>query len=178
MKRAIRRKPRKASAAPITLATPGDRGATGPANLDRMIEEERGDLDPETGKIINPNRYKGLRRQPWFETYAKQGKITQEQHAAAARLFAAYEGFPARDPLAALGEMVDRSLWVNDPLAVKVDQRREFYQLWRDIPQSSKPIVEHVVLRDRPARAMAGCKTGTQEGRHIERLRAGLDAIA
>lgn len=178
MKRHVKRKPRKASAAPITLATPGDRGATGPANLDGLVEEERGDIDLETGKVINPNRYRGNRRQPWFERYAKKGRLTQEQHAAAARLFAAYEGFPARDPLAAIGETVDRSLWVSDPLAVKVDQRREFYLLWASIPLASRPVVEHVILRDMSLRSIAGCINSHREERHMERLRVGLDAIS
>lgn len=177
MKRHIRRRPRKASAAPITLA-PGDRGATGPANLERLVEEERGTNDEETGKLLNPNGYKGNRRQPWFERYAAKGKLTHQQHAAAARLFAAYEGFPARDPLAALGESVDRSLWGSDPMAAKVDQKREFYRMWSDIPLSSRPVVEHVVLNDRPLRAMAGCNNSFSEERQMQRLCAGLDAIS
>ena len=177
MKRHIRRKPRKASAAPITLA-PGDRGATGAANLERLVEEERGARDAETGKVINPNGYRGSRRQPWFEKYAAKGKLSHQQHAAAARLFAAYEGFPARDPLAALGESVDKSLWGKDPLAAKVDQKREFYRMWADIPLSSRPVIEHVVLCDRPLRAMAGCNNSHTEERHMERLRVGLDALA
>lgn len=176
-KRSIRRKPRKVSAAPITLYTPGDRGASGPANRERLIEEERGDLDPDTGKVINPNRYRGCRRQPWVERYAKQGKLTKDQLAAAIRLFAAYEGFPARDPLAALAGAVDRSAWVDDPLAVKVDQRRWFYQMWAAVPVSSRPIVEHVVLRDQAVRSMAGCVNSFTADRHMERLKAGLDAI-
>lgn len=178
MKRHIRRKPRKVSAAPITLASPGDRGATGAANLERLVEEERGVMDMETGRVINPNQYRGSRRQPWFEKYAAKGKLSHQQHAAAARLFAAYEGFPARDPLAALGESVDKSLWGGDPMAAKVDQRREFYRMWADIPLSSRPVIEHVVLNDRPLRAMAGCSNGYTEERHMERLCAGLDAIS
>jgi len=176
MKRHIRRKPRKASAAPITLA-PGDRGATGPANLERMVEEERGTNDEATGKLLNPNGYRGNRRQPWFEKYAAKGKLSHQQHAAAARLFAAYEGFPARDPLAAIGGMVDRSLWGKDPMAAKVDQKREFYRMWASVPLSSRPVIEHVVLNDRPLRAMAGCSNGYTEERYMERLRVGLDAL-
>ena len=178
MKRHIRRKPRKASAAPITLASPGDRGATGAANLERMVEEERGVNDEETGKLLNPNGYKGNRRQPWFERYASKGKLSHQQHAAAARLFAAYEGFPARDPLAALGESVDKSLWGSDPMAAKVDQKREFYRMWASVPLSSRPVIEHVVLNDRPLRAMAGCNNSHSEERHMQRLCAGLDAIS
>ena len=176
-KRPIKRKPRKASAAPITLYTPGDRGATGPANRERLVEEERGDLDPDTGKVINPNRYRGNRRHPWVERYAKQGRLSKDQLAAAIRLFSAYEGFPARDPIAALSGAVDRSAWVDDPLAVKVDQRRWFYQMWAAVPQSSRPIVEHVVLKDMAVRSMAGCVDGHSAQLHIERLKAGLDAI-
>lgn len=178
MKRHIRRKPRKASAAPITLSRPGDRGATGPANLERLIEEERGTEDPETGRVINPNQYRGNRRQPWFEKYASKGRLTHQQHAAAARLFAAYEGFPARDPLAAIGESIDKSLWGSDPMAAKVDQKREFYRMWASVPVSSRPVVEHVVLNDRPLRALAGCNNAHSEERHMQRLCAGLDALA
>jgi hypothetical protein len=173
----IRRRPRKASASPISLSTPGDKGASGPANMDGMIEEERGHIDIETGAVINPNKYRGYRRAPWFERYATKGRLTPDQHAAASRLFQAYEGFPARDPLAAIGGMVDKSNWTNDPLAVKVDQRREFYQMWHSIPTQSRPIVQHVILYDMPIRSVAGCTNSDREERQMQRLREGLNAI-
>jgi hypothetical protein len=131
----------------------------------------------QTGAVINPNKYRGYRRAPWFERYATKGRLTPDQHAAASRLFQAYEGFPARDPLAAIGSMVDKSNWTNDPLAVKVDQRREFYQMWHSIPTQSRPIVQHVILYDIPIRSVAGCTNSDREERQMQRLREGLNAI-
>lgn len=165
-------------ASKVTLApTTWDMGASGPANRDRLHEEPATEIDPETGKDRpNPNGVRRVRRHAWAEIYARQGKLTPAQAAAAANLYAAWAGHPARDPLAAIGETVDRERYT-DPQSQTVDARRRFYAMWQRVPQSSQPVLEHVVLEDRPIRAMAGCINQRTEERYIERLRAGLDAI-
>jgi hypothetical protein len=163
---------------PVTLPpTTWDMGATGPANRDRLHQEPATEIDPATGKDQpNPNGVRRMRRRPWVETYARQGKLTKAQQTAAENLYAAYSGHPARDPLAVIGETVDRERYT-DPQSATVDARRRFYVMWQRVPQSSRAVMEHVVLADRPVRAMA-CRYNSQsEERQIKRLRAGLDAI-
>jgi hypothetical protein len=161
----------------VTLPpTTWDMGATGPANRERLHEEPATEIDPETGKDQpNPNGVRRARRHSWPEIYAKQRKLTPAQAAAAANLYAAWAGHPARDPLAAIGETVDRERYT-DPQSATVDARRRFYAMWQIVPRASRPVLEHVVLEDRPIRSMVGCH-GSSEGRYMERLREGLDAI-
>jgi hypothetical protein len=163
----------------VTLPpTTWDMGAAGEANRDRLHQEPATEIDPATGKDQpNPNGVRRMRRQPWVETYARQGKLTKAQQTAAENLYAAYAGHPARDPLAAIGDTVDGERYT-DPQSATVDARRRFYAMWQRVPRASRAVLEHVVLDDRPIRSMAGCYNGLREDRYIERLRAGLDAIA
>lgn len=171
-----RRKPQKAvtvSAMPTTW----DTGADGPANRDRLREEPATDFDPETGKETpNPNGIKRHRRETWVDRYARKGKLTKQQAAAAANLYAAWAGMPNRDPLAALSDKVDGKGDV-DPLASTIDKRRAFYRMWRQIPAKARPFVRHVVLDDLSIRSMNGCADGHAEARYMARLCEGLDAI-
>lgn len=161
---------------PVTVAPiPWDQGASGAANQINLVTEDRAQIDLETGKASNPNGIKGRRRAPWVETYRKQGKLTPEQYAAALRLYACYQGNAERDPLAALG--LPKGGGCNDPLAVLVDRRREFYAMAAKIPRSSRPAIEHAVLNDLPLMSMSGCSNQAAFQRHLDRLRAGLDAI-
>lgn len=163
---------------PVTPANPTswDKGACGKANLDRLRPEPATDLDPETGKEQpNPNGIKRNRRECWIDRYARKGKLTKAQQSAALRLYAAWAGHPARDPLAALSAKVD-GRGCDDPMAIKVDQRREFYAMWAKVPRQARPYVEHVVLNDLSIRSMNGC-TGRGEPIYMKRLCDGLDAI-
>lgn len=177
----MKRKRRKIVAKPASAVSvapmPWDMGAIGPANRHRLREEPATDIDPETGKDTpNPNGVRRVRRQSWVEVYHLQGKLTKAQAAAAANLYAAWAGHPARDPLAAIGETVDRTPYT-DPQSKIVDARRMFRAMWARVPMASRPVIEHVVLNERPLRSMAGCTDGHTADRHMLRLREGLDAI-
>ena len=167
--------PRKVSRAPITLAT-WDLGASGPANQERLADQERGAVDIETGKKINPNAIWGKIREPWVTRYAKQGKLTTAHLSAALRLYAAFAGHPARDPIAAISDRVDGG-GTNDPQVAAVDRRREFRLMWAAVPQSSRPAVEHVVLNDMSIRSMAGCTNPDIAAKYFGRLALGLEAV-
>jgi hypothetical protein len=182
MMKAPKRRKRKIIAKPASAVTvapmPWDMGATGPANRDRLREEDAAEIDPATGrKQPNPNGVRRVRRQPWVEVYARQGKLTKAQASAAVNLYAAYAGHPARDPLAAIGETVDRTAYT-DPQSQTVDARRRFRAMWASVPMASRPVIEHVVLEDRPLRSMAGCTDGHTAESHMQRLCEGLDAIS
>jgi hypothetical protein len=168
---------KKASAAPPTMqATPWDQGATGPANLDGMVTQERGDMDLTTGKRINPNRVFGKVRMPIFMRYMRQGRITPEHAAAAQRIYAAYAGHPTRDPLAAITDRVDGG-GTPDPNVALIDQRREFYQIKAMIPVRCWKVVEHVVVEDLPIRSMTGGSNPEIFAAHLARLVTGLEAV-
>lgn len=169
--------PRKPSAAPITMPeVPWYQGADGPANRIGLVDQERGEVDLATGKVINPNRVFGKVRMPVFMRMMRQKRITPEHAAAAQRLYAAYAGHPTRDPLAALGEQVDRGD-ADDPMVAIVDRRREFYQLKAMVPLQSWPVVEHVVIEDKPIRSMTGCSHPEAFAAQLGRLTRGLEAI-
>ena len=169
--------PRKPSAAPITMPeTPWDQGATGPANRIGLVDQERGEVDLATGKVINPNRVFGKVRMPIFMRYLRQGRITPEHAAAAQRLYAAYAGHPTRDPLAAITDRVDGG-GNDDPNVTLLDRRREFHQLKAMVPAHCWPVVEHVVLNDLPIRGMVGAGVPEVEATLFGRLTMGLEAL-
>lgn len=154
------------------MPTSWDRGAEGPANRLNLREEPATDIDPETGRETrNPNLIKRHRRQAWVHIYAAQGKLTAKQAAAADTLRMAAEGMQERDPIAALGI---RAPGGSDPEASRVDRRAYFRELWANIPVSSRPVIERVVLDDQPI----WHGNASQRDRHMLRLSAGLDAIA
>lgn len=174
----IKQKRRKKGVTLSTMPTSWDAGAMGPANRDRLREEAATEFDPQTGKETpNPNGIKRNRRETWVDRYARKGKLSKAQAAAAANLYAAWAGLPNRDPLAALSDKVDGRGDV-DPLASTIDKRRAFYRMWRMIPAGSRPHVQHVVLDDMAIRSMNGCVNGVAEARYMERLCEGLDAIS
>lgn len=153
---------------------PWDMGASGPANRIGLVEEQRGEID-ESGKVVNPNSVRGVRRRSWPETYMEQGKLTIGQLNTARELIDASEGRKAQDPLAAI--KIDRQTGTPDPQAAAFDKRRKFHAMWARVPTWARPVIEHVVLNNRPIRSMAGCNNGTTAERHMDRLRRGLDAL-
>jgi len=154
-----------------------DRGSRAAANTERLVEEDAVEFDHATGKPRkNVNGVRRMRRQPWVEIYFKQGKLTKQQAAVAEILFASYAGHAARDPLAAIGEIVDGTK-CDDPNVNGVDARRQFFAMWRQIPQRCRPVIEHVVLNDRPLRGMAGCADGSRELVYMKRLIDGLEIL-
>lgn len=170
------RRLRKAKAEPkITLApSPWDEGAMGPANRHRLRQEPATEIDPETGKETpNPNNVKRMRRQSWVMIYERAGHLDKRQVAAAEKLRMAADGLRDRDPLMALNEV--RGSGYSDPQAARIDARRFFHQLWADIPQASKPVLERVVIEDKAIWSGGGIAA---RDRHIKRLCEGLDAIA
>lgn len=167
---------KRARKAPVTVAampTSWDRGADGPANQIGLRTEPATDIDPETGKETpNPNGVKRRIRDNWVERYRKSGKINNEQAAKADRLRMASEGMRERDPLAALSGVRHRGGF--DQEAARVDARRYFREMWAEVPQSSRPVVERVVLDDLPI----WHGNSAMRERHMKRLCDGLDAIS
>lgn len=155
------------------VPTTWDRGAAGQANQNGLRTEPATDIDPETGKETpNPNGIKRRRRDSWVERYFRGGYLTDRQAAAAISLRMASEGMRERDPLAAL--RIDRVAGQSDPEAARVDSRAWFREMWAQVPPASRPVIERVVLDDQPI----WHGNPAQRERHMQRLCAGLDAIA
>lgn len=173
--KAIRKQPRKAKfVKPLPTLPSWDMGAAGIANQDRLVDQERGTIDVTTGKRINPNAIWGRVREPWVTRYAKQGKISNDHLTIALRIYAAHAGHPARDPIAAISDRVQGG-GNHDAQVAAIDRRREFRMMWAQVPLSSRPVIEHVVLNDLPIRKMAGCSNGEREAVYFAMLTAGLD---
>ena len=181
-RRPNRRFSRKATpASAVTLAPPPwaewDKGAKGTANRDRLVEEDAVEFDHATGRPKkNVNGVRRMRRETWVEIYHRQGKLTKPQAAAADRLYAAWAGNVARDPIAALGGTVDGSK-CDDPMVTALDRKRLFWALWRAVPARCRPVLEHVILSDKPIRTMAGCYNGARELVYMKRLTDGLEVL-
>ena len=152
-----------------------DWGADGPANRERLRVEERGHLDETTGKMINPNNRRGVRRETWVDRYERKGKLSVAQAQVARWLRDASEGRRSQDPLAALSGPVDGGSYFSDPQAEAFDRRRAFLRVWAHMPLWAKPVIERVVIEDRPVRSL--CTSGQQEARHLDRLQRGLDHL-
>ncbi|MFN3646251.1 MAG: hypothetical protein ACK4S2_07015 [Gemmobacter sp.] len=170
----VTRKGRNRRPRPVSLpATPTswDKGADGPANQDRLIDEPAAEFDPRTGRETpNPNGVRRRRRLPWVRVYHVQGRLSAQQLAAAERLRMAAEGMRERDPLAAL--RIDRTGHA-DPEAARVDARAWFRRLWAAVPPASRAVVERVAIDDQPI----WHGNTAQRERYMQRLREGLDAI-
>lgn len=165
-----RRKRGKKAVTLSVMPTQWDAGAMGQANRINLREEAATDIDPETGKEKpNPNGIKRQRREAWVRIYARQGKLTDAQVAAAERLRLAAEGMRERDPLAAIGEVRSRG---GDAAAARIDARRAFRHMWSHIPLSSRYVVERVAIDDLPLNG-----NSVQRIRHMQRLCDGLDAV-
>ncbi len=165
------RKGRKAKAAPVTLPA-WDKGAEGPANQVRLCTEPATAEDKDTGREVRTGG-KRKRRQTWAQIYARKGELSATQLLAAERLARAAEGYPDRDPLAAV--LSPKGTDGFDPQAARVDAREQFRRLWAEVPSSSKRVLQRVVLEDQPV--WSGCGAAAWE-RHMQRLRDGLNAIA
>ena len=167
----------------VTLASPPpawDHGATGPANLANLETEPATEIDPETGRERpNPNRVTRSRRVQWVERYHRKGDLTGRQLMIARALADASDGARNADPLAAIGNRIDRDNGIPDPMATAFDTRRRFYAMWALLPQYARHVVQWVVLDDRPINAIPGARgSGPAHARHLERLQRGLDALA
>ncbi|HAW53711.1 MAG TPA: hypothetical protein DEB52_16845 [Hyphomonas sp.] len=156
---------------------PWDMGPSAPAARRDTVIEDRGEADPVTGKTVNPNGVKGVRRQPVLETYRGQGRITAAQCEAGLRLYALWSGDVDRDPTA---PKTDRMGSGSDPLAGAVDARAEYRKAWAAVPRPAQSAVEWVALNDERLGLQAddaGIHWRETRARMVA-LRMGLDALS
>ena len=124
-----RRKALKANNARRSAQTRGkvslpqwDHGAMGQANRVNMVVEERADVDPETGKRVNPNGVTGVRRVDMLEVYHKRGVISARGYMAGQHLRQAWLQTEMGQCSPFAREAVDTSLKLDATMAVMVDR--------------------------------------------------------
>lgn len=163
---------RAQKAARVSVArSPWDMGADGPANQQGLREEMRPFIDPQTGRKINPNGIRGVRRECWVDRYLRTGMLTVRQANVARALFTASEGRLREDPLSAL--FIDRGTDRPDPQGAAFDARRDFHRMWRMVPDYAKPIIERVVIEDLPVWS----RMGRARDQHLQNLGDGLTEL-
>lgn len=147
-----------------------DMGADGPANRIGLVKDERGEINPVTGKRENPNNVWGVKRETWAQRYMRAGHLSKEQWYVAVNLRDASEGRVTVDVLAAI--FIDKP-GGSDPQAARVDARKAFRDMMAVAPKATHPVLERVVVEDQSI----WWHSGGGRVRHFERLREGLDAI-
>ena len=139
---------------PVTLAAAPvwDMGAMGPANRYGLVEEERGELDPRTGKVTNPNGVKGVRRVDMLEVWHKQGRISTAGYNAAVALFKAFEA-TAKAPGWPDNDRVQSSPKPDHAVTIQIDRLSAFHAIARLVHADDRAIIGECVLdKGTPAR--------------------------
>lgn len=156
------------------LPTPWDHGATGQANRIGLVVEERGEVDPATGKVVNPNRVTGVRRVDLIEFWSQRGTISHEGATAAKALRSVYDDTLRGPPALPDNDRVQSSPKPDHAIDIQVDRISRFARLMRLVETGDREIVTACVLDGKhPARVYGATKTA--EG--FVHLRAALDRL-
>lgn len=160
----------------VTLVIPPwDHGATGQANRIGLVVEERGDTDPTTGKVTNPNRVTGVRRVDLLEFWRSKGAISTGGYNAAVALRDAYEAtLRTGSPALPENDKVQSSPKPDMAVAIRVQQISRFARLMKLVAQDDRAIISRCVLDGwHPSRVYGVLRT--REG--LDHLRAALDRL-
>lgn len=165
---------KKKKSKPVTIER-WDMGADGPANRVMLKVEPRGELDLNTGKFVNPNGVKGVRRYDMIEVWYRKGKISTAGYNAAEKLRDAYEG-TLRGPGWADNDKVQASLRPDRVVAHQIDNMSRYHEVSKRIPASDRPIIDACVLSNRTPAHAGYVGKRYQEG--LQFLREALDRLA
>lgn len=126
-----------------------DQGASGVANRVGLVTEDRGDTDPESGKKINPNGIRGVRRVDMLEVYGNRGWITKRGLSAAEALRNAWEA-TQRGKGADLSDVrVDRTPKPDASIDVQIDRVSLLVGISRLVPKEDRDIIFAVACEGR-----------------------------
>lgn len=159
---------------PVTLPE-WDMGATGPANRAGLAIEDAADMDPETGRIINPNGVKRARRVDMLEVWHKKGVISTQGFNAAEALRDAFEA-TLRTPGWPDNDRVQSSPKPDHAVTIQIDAISRFHAVHRFVCKSDRAIIDACVLR-RASPAYAGYK-GAAYRNGLEHLAEALDRLS
>ena len=126
-----------------------DHGAMGQANRVNMVVEERADVDPETGKRVNPNGVTGVRRVDLLEFWRNRKGITESGYQAAVRLRNAYEATMCSRPSLPDNDRVQSSPKPDMAVAIQIDRISRFEVMMRGVRDADRQIVRACVLDGR-----------------------------
>lgn len=166
---AAKRKP-----ATVTLAE-WDTGATGEANRRNLVIEDAADIDPETGKIINPNNVKRARRVDMLEVWHKRGTITTAGYNAAECLRDAFEA-TERAPGWPDNDRVQSSPKPDHAVTIQIDRLSRYHGIAKLVRRDDWPIINACVLHH-GAPSSIGYK-GRRYQAGLDALRDALDRLA
>lgn len=127
---------------PVTMQTASwDHGATGVANRAGLVIEQRGEPDPETGEMINPNGITGARRVDLLEFWHKRGNISTNGFNAAVKLRDAFEATQRGKPALPDNDRVSSSPKPDHAVAIMVDRISALSAITRHIETRDREIV-------------------------------------
>ena len=174
----IIRATRRQSVPVATPASQWDHGADGPANRIGLVVEERGELDPATGKMVNPNRVTGARRLTWLERYAAKGWISPEGLSAGLRLHLAWQRISIGTSAPWLRERVDATPRPDHAVTVQIDRREAYHRIWRTVPAEDRRVLHWVCCENRSLGAAMRRRGGRGHDALKANLREALDRLA
>jgi len=130
----------------ISLAN-WDQGAMGPANRIGLVTEDRGDRDVNTGKVVNPNGVKGVRRQDRVRELIP--RLTMRQHQAAQEIQNAYSCNDMLSSGSELKEQVDSSPKPDAAIAAQVAGQSRVGRAMRGVLVAHKALVHDICWHNR-----------------------------
>lgn len=129
----------------VTLAPgPWDHGATGAANVAGLVIEERGETNPKTGKVTNPNGVTGMRRVDMLDLYLDRGVISPRAHAAGSILRTLWLRTEMGRCSPWLRDRVDSSPKPDASVAIQIDRLSALIRVSRLVPASDERVIDIV----------------------------------
>lgn len=160
----------------VTLAR-WDQGATGQANRVGLVTEERGDRDAKTGKIINPNSVKGVRRVDMLEVYHKRGWISDRGYTAGEALRDAWSATQCGKGVDLSQDRVDATAKPDAAIAMQIDRVSRLLSISRRIPADDEAILHAVACEGRAISHLRQYR-GMYHEKGKTHLREALDRLA
>lgn len=130
----------------VSLASPRwDQGAMGPANRIGLKTEGRGPRDAKTGKVVNPNGVKGVRRVDMLEIYHGRGWISDRGYTAGEQLRDAWAATQKGKGMDWSAERVDSTSRPDATIDIQVERVSRLAQVTRCIQSGDEGILWAVV---------------------------------
>ncbi|WP_288950465.1 hypothetical protein [uncultured Paracoccus sp.] len=161
---------------PVSVAeSPWDHGASGQANRVGMVIEKRGDIDPETGRVINPNGITGARRIDLLDYWQKRGTLTARQYNAAVLLRSAFESTQKSPPCLPDNDRVQSSPKPDHAVTIHIERVSRYHAIRRHVHPADYQVIDGCVLGGQHPGQIYGALRARQG---FDDLRDALDRMA
>ena len=154
-----------------------DQGAMGPANRIGLVQEDRGETDPNTGKKINPNGVKGVSRYDMMKVYHKRGILSDRAYTAGERLRNAWDETQRSKGVDLADERVDSTSKPDAAIAIMIDRVSRLSRLSRMIAPEDRQIIEAVAYEERPVSHLPKYRAHNH-AKGIEHMKAAFERLA